>query len=269
MSKTMKNLLMIFTVVCAFVFVIFSLELIVINRGSGAKDGSLSAADSPSPGSNGASKQPGATGGPDAGPGTSGNSPDPNEGSNPPGGSLGVTQDTNEPEGGVGSDSGNTTDNPDEPAGTRYNIELPDHKGEIVFRVVEYVNENKIFEYIKTGEESEEEIYKFDFLGAGTAALELRYVYFADGLEEGAKSYLENTFAVTNSVYKGESRIRASELSGLAVTGSRSGVDFEAWIYSFEDIGIKNAGVAFIVYHSNDIQRDNLYAILDTLRLVE
>jgi len=243
MSKTIKNLLIFFTILCAFVFIIFSIELLVINRG----DGDNGEPQAPPPSENspaGNLKPPGQQtngGGQAENPDTSGN-PDGSE-------------DTNNPD---GSET--------EPEGTRYSFAMPGDMDLIL-----YVND-EWFEY--TEPESEEGICTFKYMGTAPAALELRFVLLPQGADADEHEFLNEIIGSDNYTVGDEEPIRGSELTGVAVSGEKDGMAYEVWIHSFSSAGIDNAGVAFIISYQdstpqNNIPKNALYYTLDTIKMIE
>ena len=213
-------------------FVIFSVELLVLNRGNGG----ITAVTPPASGNT-----PAGTGSPASGqPAVTGNKPP---------ASPDTSQNTSQP-----------GESEQEPEGTRFELDMAEG-----MKLVLYVNE-EIFEY--TEMEGEEGVCAFTYKGNGTAALELRFTYLKQGAVVRAVDYLNEFFECSSSTVQGETAIWGSQLRGVAVTGTKDRITYEAWIHSFADIGIDDAGLAVIIYYQNDIQRDNLHLILDTLEMV-
>ena len=241
MSKAIKNLLIAFTVLCAFVFVIFLIQLLVLNSGNGVgPEESQSVSGAPATG--GGSPTPGQ-------PGTTGNTSP--EGSSPSGGL--------EPSGNTDPEGSQA-----EPDGTIYEFEMPEDLKLTLF-VKEETREQQ-FSYIEY--ESEDEPYVLKFNGNGTAALELRYAFLKDGIGAYAAESLDKFVGSGGTEVIGETTIRGSGLRGTAVTATKDRMTYEGWIYSFSGIGLDDVGFEIVIYYTNDLQKNALYDILDTLKMV-
>ena len=264
MSKTMKNFLMIFTALCILALVVFTIELMVINGGSG---GEQSSGDNPTGGVATGEDSKTSDGQPES-PGTSGSGGSPDN-ADPDGGS-GNAQGTGSPEGnGDSTGATNPGGTQTEPPGTRKTIDLPAENGEIVYYIVEIREGMPVFEYIDTSAEFEEGIGRYDYLGNTKTALELRYVHIPQGLGARAANYLEEFYDIPDAEVKGEGPIRNSELNGYYMTGEKDGVTYEAWIYAYSEFGNDDAGIAFIISYRNDVTKPVLYEIIDSLKLVK
>lgn len=201
MNSTIKKIIVIFTILCALFLVVFSVELILINRNQEEGDSgpAISGGAQPEDGENG--EEPGTTGG------------------DQPGAAAG--NGTSAPAGGT----------PPVPAGTRHDRMMPDDM-ELVF----YVEEGQ-FEH--TMSEQEDVIDYFSYRGAGAAGLEIRFVFMPHGVSAFANTFLEIDYGAQEITTGGEETIRRSRLRGYFASGTRDGTTYEAWIYTgFEDMGL-------------------------------
>ena len=232
-----KNLIFAFTIICAFVFVVFSIQLLALNSGRDADTSPPPASSKPS----GGKTSPG-----QASPSGSGQAGGANQ------------------SGGQGGDaSGDPGDAPAGPVGTPYEIPLSNR-----LALTLYVNEDPevpTFEYIES--EADGGICTLKYLGDGAAALEFRYVQLPHGALARAQDYLEEFFEVEGSSVRGEEPIKNSPLEGVAVKGELGSLTYEAWIHSFADIGANDTGLAVIISYQNPLQMNVLYAVLDTMAL--
>jgi len=230
MSKTIKKIIVVFTILCAMLLIVFSIELILINRDSESGGTEPSAQGSPPPGSGGD-----------------------NDGAKAPDPGTPETANGN----GDAAHSGGAQ--PPPPLGTRHERLMPGDS-ELVFYV-----QDELFEH--TAEEQEAIYDIFTFRDGGTAALEIRFVFMPQGVSVYASSYLEVDFDVAESTVYGEEPISRSPLRGFLITGTKAGTTYESWIYTFSDPELVNLGISFIIYYQNEAQRSALYTILDTFEM--
>ena len=228
---------MIFTILCALLLIVFSIELILLNRASDngdsrSGDAGQSLSGSPSPGSGNGDANPG--------------SPGP--------GSTGPTAGTEET-----AQAGGTT--PPPPRGTRHERLMPDDT-HLVFYV-----DDALFEHTET--ELEDILDVFTFRGEGTAGLEISFVFMPLGVSAYADSFLEVNYNVGGTTVHGEELIKRSPLRGVFAAGMRNETTYEAWIYTFSNPEFDNMGVSFVIHFQNETQRSALYSILDSLEMVK
>jgi len=251
MSKTVKNLLVAFTVVCAFTFAVFLIQLLVLNSGSAGNAGSTG-----NPGNAGST------------PVTSGTPPAESE--TPPSWqptSSGNTKPDgeNSPDGAEPSDNTGQEGAQQEPDGTWYGFEMPEGL-ELAFFVKEEIREQQ-FSYIEPESDLEAELGALRYNGNGTAALELRYVFLRGTVAEYAEDSLDKYVGAGGTTVVGDSPIKNSGLRGTAVAGTYERLTFEGWIYDFSSYGVSNVGVEIIVYYQNPLQQNALYDILDSMTI--
>jgi len=230
MNKIIKRIILIFTVICAMVLIVFSVELILLNRDAENEDAGPSVSGSPSPGNdnNGTGRgEPEAS--PPAAANGSGESPSSAEPAPPP-------------------------------KGTRIERLMPDDSN-LVF----YVDEES---FTHTVTEMEDILDVFVFKGDGTADMEIRFVFMPLGVRAFADSFLKVNFEVEDSSTYGEESIRHSTLRGVFTSGTKSGTFYETWIYTFSDPEFDDMGIAFVINFQNETQRNALYDILDSLDMI-
>jgi hypothetical protein len=238
MSKTIKNLLIVFTLLCAIAVVVFTIELFIINRGSrdGDTEQSLSGGQ-PAVGGSPSEGQQAPSGG------------EPQEGTGQPG-ETGQPTDTGPPDG-----------QRPPPMGTLNERLMPGENTRLAF-----YTDDELLDHIVT--ESEDILDIFALKADQTSRLEIRFVFFPHDLREFAERILDDFINRGTTRVGDEIQIGNSPLTGLYVSGEESGVSYEAWIYNFSSHGFDDIGLAFIINHRNDEQKEALHAILDTLEMV-
>ena len=239
MNKTMKNVLLIFTLVCIIILIVFSIELFVLNRGNNDNENSGAALPEGTQINTGESED------------------------RPPAASTVDILSSGQTE----QDQISTR-----PKGKRY--ELPYSATEVL---VLYVDE-ELFEHIEmdSGDmfvylgnlDDADDSDDSDDLDGSDASLEICPAYIPDGAEACAESYLDAYLEGNESFVSGISQIKQSDLSGVFVIGVKEGETFEAWIHDPSD-GVGDNGIAFVIRYSDGDQKNALYAILDTLILIE
>ncbi|MDR0490723.1 MAG: hypothetical protein LBH28_05710 [Oscillospiraceae bacterium] len=234
MNKTVKNLILIFTLLCIIVLVVFSVELILVNRDTGGK------AREPAVSGNVSGNAPSGTGESDGG---QASSPD----------------DGNATSGGAGDSSANK---PAQPTGEQYKLIYSNSE-----TLVLYADE-ELFEHTHT-EISGKDTFKY--LDGGNATLEIYQVAIPLGADKRAETCINDYMDGKESSIIGMGPIKHSLLEGVYVVGVNEGETIEAWIHSIPDDTEEtydDVGLAVVVKHSNNEQKNALYAILDTLDLI-
>lgn len=233
MSKTVKSVVVVFTILCALFLIIFSAELILLNRDSDNSNGEPDPAGSVTAGNgnNGADKNP-ARG--------EGNSHADAVGGGASGSADGLRQPA--------------------PTGTRNEQTMP---GDM--KLVYYVDD-ALFKHTET--ELEDVIDELSFIDGGPAGFEIRFVFMPQGVNVFAEDFLEVNFGVGDSSVESEEPIRHSPLRGVFVSGAKNETYYESWIYKFSDPEINDLGLMFIINFQNEDQRSALHGILDTLEMV-
>ena len=243
MSKVVKNLLFAFTIICAFALAIFLIQLLVLNSGSGESSG-----ENPSP----------------SAPLTTGNgSPSPSAPTN----TGSARPETASPS---GSSNPSGSQNTEEPRadGTTYEFDMPGGRTKLVL-FVEEESEGQQFDFIEPDPENEGELGVLSFKGNGTAALELHFSFLPDGVITYAEESLDRYVGSDGSVVIGDTPVGGSSLRGISVTGTKDRLTYEAWILSFSDIGFDDVGLDIVIYYQNPLQRDALYAIVDSMEMIQ
>ena len=222
MSKTIKNVLLGFTLVCVIMLVIFIVELFVVNRNTPDRRENEPALSS--------NNQTGA--GKDAD--TLSDVP---------------TDSDLEPE----NKENLSTESPVQPTGTLCKLAYS-----LAETLTLYYDE-EIFEH----DSQQEMADTFTYIDGGEASLQVLFKSLPLGAERSAASILNAYLDGNESNVGGEGPIRRSSLSGIYVSGVNNGVTYEAWVHTIS----KDIGMAFIIKYTDNEQRNDLYAILDTLAL--
>ena len=231
MSKTIKNVLLGFTLLCVIILIIFTVELIVLNRNSGAA-------------------------------GNSGNRSI-SSGISTPSGASAVADGIDQAlQSSAGSDS---TPDQNESSPGASSAQSTGKRYKLLYSVAEslilYADE-ELFEYDDTnGSDS-----VFTYTGGGDASLRVSFEGIPLGVEKCAESLLDKYLDGNESSVGDMGQILHSSLSGVFVTGVNDGETFEAWVNGIADNDI---GVAFVIRYHTDEQKNALYAVLDTLSLVQ
>ena len=233
MNKTIKRVIVVFTILCAVLLIVFSLELILINRDTekGNAEPSQSGNQPVGNGSSSQGAEPSGTNSPDTE--NSDGDTAPTGGSQPP---------------------------PPPPVGTRYERLMPDDS-DLVFYV-----DGDYFNHTET--ELEDILDIFTYRGSGTAGLEIRFVFMPQGVSAYAENFLELNFGVADASVEGEETISRSRLRGTFASGTGNGTTYETWVYTFSNPEFDNLGVIFLINYQNETQRSALYTILDSLDMV-
>jgi len=234
MSKILKNVLVVFALLCIIVLIVFCVSLFSLNKGNG--------------------------GGSETGPSVSGSPPV--ETGNSPGAKPTATGTPSPTNSGSPGDAGQSADisqtpSPSStPAGKRYDLLMPDN-----MTLTLYAKEQS-FKYFEL-----QDGYIFTYTGGGTASLEVSLVYLPQGMDTLVKDFLDNYLNGQKTSVGEEGSIGNSTLSGVFVSGDSDGEIYEAWIHHFTNSDINDMGVAFILHYRDDAQKSALYSILDTLDL--
>ena len=195
MSKTVKNILMGFTLLCIIILVIFIIELIMANRNAGdsIRNESSSSASGNTPAETGQS--------PDETP-------------------LSLTSNDSE----AGENESPSPESPSQPTGKRYEMLISSNR-----KLVWYADED-LFERadMDSGE-------MFKYKDGENASLEMTMVVIALGVEARAESILTGYLGGNESHVGGTGSIRRSSLDGVYVSGVNDDETFEAWIHDISD----------------------------------
>jgi len=234
MSKTVKNLLLVFTLVCAIALVVFSVELILLNSGAvtGEEGGPTSPATSPGGDSDSASKPEATSSAQNSPPAGTASSPGSTEPSVPP---------------------------PPAPTGKRYVLPMLDDS-----KLILYADE-ELFEHSKM-----QDADRFIYMDESSALLEIGFNWIPpEGVKALAEVFLDGYLDGGESNVGGEGPIKRSKLSGVFVSGLKGTETYEAWLHRSEIAGMEDLAVYFVINYKNTGQRDALYKLLDSLDIIE
>jgi len=237
-NKTVKSIILVFTILCVIVLLIFSVELIRQNRNTETTPGDGGPSVSGDPAGNGEDHE--------------------QEDKDPPSSANG------------GDDNGGNADVVDErpgaggqrpaPTGTRYE-EPVTRNSKLVFYV-----DNQLFEFFDP--ELDEGLFLFTFRGDGLAEIHIRFVPVPLDIKAYAGGYLATDFEVRDTVVGEVDYIGLTQLLGVKASGSRDGSNFDVWIHRFTEAGYEDIGLAFVISYQNDAQRDMLYDIINSMEIV-
>ena len=228
MTKTIKNAVMVFTLLAAIFLIFFCIELILVNRTTDDDDTTASASQTQDDGDDGDNED-----------------------------TQNVDQQSDDTNG-----NGDVSDLADiyfpmPGEGTRF--EMPMDGTDLT--LVAYPDLD--FFNLVDGEHE----WLFVYPLGGTAALEISFDFIPPlvGISGLAENFLDIYVDGAQTRVRGEGYIGNSPLRGYAVIGEREdGMEFEAWIYSLEspDAGL---AVTFIMQSENETQRVALRTIIDSM----
>ena len=238
MSKTGKNLLIGFTVLCALVFVIFCIELIVLN---GGRDGDSREGQAASEGASAETEGSGNSP-PTIGDGKSSGESEPPESGQP---------DGDESPGGARP----------APIGKAHLLSMPDS-----MELVLYADEQD-FEYTEDLG-TEERLAMFTYRDGENSSLEIRFgsvtLLGPDVLAEDIIGDFPGDVRITQT---GEGPILRSPLSAVSYFGKDGDLSYEIWIHTVLKSETDSLAVVFIINYKDNTQRNALYAILDSMEM--
>lgn len=230
MNKNVKTLLVIFTLICIVVVIVFAAELILLNRKTddGAEVKTSTAGDRDAENENATETPPT-------------DSPPPTE--------------TNHLE--ESPPAEDSTSAPEQDSGDRlFTLAMTDSVS-----LELYANE-ELFEYhmMDLG-------YMFTYKGGGSASLEILLDYLPHGAAQRAVGFLDNYTGGAESLIEEERGVGDSPISGVYVTAMSSDTTYAAWIC---DIPGENdaLGILLIIHYRDENQKDALYKLLDTTEIV-
>ena len=236
MSSIVKNIIIIFTLACAAVLIVFCIELVTLNvdSGKGRQQGQQLSDDQ--------------------------TTEDPDENENPDEQGAEHTGDTEPPD--VTEPTGNDENSGEQsqpPEGIKH--ELPMHDDEHVLTL--HVSE-ELFEYTK-GEDG----WWFTYKGEGEAKFEIvtDLITPPGGITALVESLLVNYLDGGDSEVGGNVKIANSSLRGNYVTGEINNETYEGWVIRLTNEGNSGKAVDIIINYQNEEQKGALYDILDTLEL--
>ena len=241
MSRLIKNVLVVFTLICVIFLVIFCIELIIVNWGSDSKGQEPQIAVISPDGKGGKTDEPDI---PDVNPGGDQHSDDVPESPDVTGDNV---DDTEQAENNRVSKS------------KHYLIPMLDD-----IHILELFADEELFSYSE-GESQ----WKFTYMGGGKAELEVASDFISPpgGIDAVAKIFLDNYLNGGKTKVGGKKQIGGSTLQGVFVYGDNNGETYEAWIHGPLNGSETGTAVVFIVNYENEAQKTAIYAILDTLEM--
>ena len=236
MSKMGKNLLIGFTILCVAVFVVFCIELIILNS---EKDNSRGEAVS------GDSLQE--TGDPPDATQTS-DTADPSGESQPPG--------SGQPDG-----DGRQDETRPIPKGRSHTLPMPLSK-----ELVLYADEADFIFSDDLG--TEERLAMFTYSDGGESSLEIRFGSVTlEGPDALANDIIGDYPGGVQITRTGDGPILRSSLNAVSYLGKDDDVTYEICIHNVIESDTDSLAVVFIIHYRDNSQRDAIYAILETMEM--
>lgn len=232
-NKTVKRIILGFTILCSIFLIFFLVELIRLNRDSGDRDSGAAMSEGSQNG-NGGGAEPDRQDTEASGGDGSDQSPDGNMDVRPPAGNQRPA-----------------------PTGTRHESDLPES-----MKLVFYADRD-LFNHFEHEEEYIPDILRYR--GTGTAELQVHYIMITGDIKTYAQSYLAVNFGVNEPEFSVADYIGLSQLRGVMVFGANDGLNYEAWLHSFTKPGAEDLGLAFILSYQNNEQKAALYDVLDSM----
>ena len=242
MNKTVKNIVIIFTLVSIVAVTVFSVELVLLNRDAGGSENGLEPLENA-------------------------------------GISVIDIQPSLEPavleDPGLGDDNGQheNSEQLEDPADPDETEDLPPLSPPIRHTMPMEIDERELIVY--ANEElfdvsAGESYLLFTFTGSGNASLEIAFDFITPpgGMEQLSLRFLTDYLDGGESTVVGYGGIRDSELNGVLVTGEKNGTTYEAWIHSLTGSNTDGMALVFVIDYQNDTQRDALYTVLDTVEMI-
>jgi hypothetical protein len=227
-SRTLKKILVLFTLLCIVVVLVFAAELVYLNRDGGEADAKAPPAGSPA--------------GTATPPPTS-----PETESAPPTDTTPPASESSQEE----ADS--SPEHP--PEESQYTLAMtPEVSLTLNADAEEFVYEIKDEGYTFTYKES-------------AATLDVLLDYLPRGAASRAVGFLDNYPGVGESTVENEREIGKSSLVGAYVTAMSGESTYAAWIYEIpsED---DHLGILFVIHYADEAQRGALYKLLDSIELI-
>lgn len=112
--------------------------------------------------------------------------------------------------------------------------------------------------------------WRFTYTRGGTASLEISFDFIQplEGMAGLAERFLDGYLDGGESIVLGEGYIGNSSLRGYAVTGEREdNVTYEAWIHSLTGNPDAGMAVVFVMHFENEVQRAALHTIIDSMEM--
>ncbi|MCL2227962.1 MAG: hypothetical protein FWB97_10140 [Oscillospiraceae bacterium] len=234
MTKTVKNIVMAFTLVATIFLVVFCVELFLVNREAGDSGAEATVSTEP-PYEDGENGEP-----------YDENDQEPQEGEPP-------------------HENGDEDEVPD-PEGPEYpleatRLELPMLAPELT--LVVYVDESLF--HVETGDF----YWAFEYEGGGEASLRISFDFITPpGIRSLAERFLYGHLDGGDSLVLGERFIGDSALRGFAVVGDHEdGRTYEAWIHSLTGDQDTGMAVVFVANFQNEEQQSAIHTILSSMEM--
>ena len=109
-------------------------------------------------------------------------------------------------------------------------------------------------------------VWIFDHVDS-EARLEVSLRYLPQQAEVYAASFLDGYLDGETSVVRGERQVARSNLRGVYVTGISETETYAAWIIPIDTGDDDNLGVAIMMVYRNEVLRDELLGIVDTIEM--
>lgn len=109
----------------------------------------------------------------------------------------------------------------------------------------------------------------FNFLPDGDASIEISISFISPqgGVYALADNFLYNYLSGAETIVEGEQSIANSQVRGLFVTGQTAGRTYSAWLRDIADLDADNFALVIVVNYSTTDQRNMIYSVLDTLSI--
>jgi len=235
MSRTIKNLIIIFTLLCAMVLIVFCIELVLLNRGNNGRETGPAISDNTPAGNEGAAGEQEAAGAEQSG-------------------DTEQSEDTDQ----NGNDTTQEGQKPP-PTGNPHEMKMLDDVNTLIL----YADE-ELFEYNEG-----EGVWTYIYKKHENASLEVSIGLLTPqgGVDELAAYIVKNNLDGSGST-GGEKQIGNTSFNGLYISGEKNGGTYEAWILGPLEGGLESQAVVFVVSYQNEEQKEAIYSVLDTLELV-
>jgi len=139
--------------------------------------------------------------------------------------------------------------------GDRFVIQITQNSQLVVYA------QDLIFEF-----EDREFDWAFEYIGGGTAALEVMFkLVTVQGIESQSIAFINEYSGSMSSTFNGEVEITGTRLSGYHTSVSHLGRMYEVWIVNLLD---SELSLVLLIHYENDIQRNALYQLLSTIDIV-
>jgi len=163
------------------------------------------------------------------------------------------------------ADTESPVDQSEEPLGQRY--DMPIRFSDLSFVIYAQA---ELFGYTV-----DDQSWFLSYKGGGTAVLEVAlHELPPGGIDELAEYYLEPYLDGGFPSVEGDRQIGDSSIRGIFVHGTKEEETYEMWVYGPTAVSDPETGVeytlaaVFVINYENETQKNDLYAVLDTLDLV-